>query len=76
MAPEQKPVKAKKPTGGAEGVTVAQGLEKEPAKKAEVSGHGAYSAYYSCWNCGATNYVPGGYYAFYCWKCYAYNVAP
>jgi hypothetical protein len=76
MASEQKaPVKAKKPTGSAEGVTVAQGMEKEPPKS-EVSGHGAWPANYICWNDGALNYVPGGVYAFYCWRCWAYNLAP
>jgi hypothetical protein len=75
--PEQKPgpAQGKKPTGNHEGVTVAQGLEKEPSKS-EVSGHGYYPNNYMCWNDHAINFVPGGIFAFYCWRCWAYNVAP
>lgn len=72
---EQTPVKAKRPTGNAEGVTVAQGMEKAP-KQGEVSGHGPFPANYICWSCGAINFVPGGAYAFYCWRCWVYNLAP
>ena len=74
--PEQRPLQGKKPSGDHEGVTVAQGLEKEPAPKAEVIGHGPFPAWYFCWNDGAANWVPGGYYSFYCWSCWAYNLAP
>ena len=72
---EQEPVQAKKPSGNHESVSVAQGLEKEPPS-GEVSGHGSWPANYICWHDGAINFVPGGVYSFYCWRCWAYNLAP
>jgi hypothetical protein len=54
-------------------VSVAAGLRKAPA--GEVTGHGPYPGNYACWNCGALNFVPGGIYGFYCWRCRAWNTA-
>jgi hypothetical protein len=71
---EPKGTKAKKPQGNLEGVKVAQGLEKEAQTKAEVSGHTSPGAWYICWNCGTSNYVPFGWNYFYCRQCYALNL--
>jgi hypothetical protein len=71
--PEQKGTKAKKPTGNIEGKKVAQGLEKEPASKAEVAGHASSGGWYLCHCCGAANYVPYGWEYFYCWNDYCLN---
>ena len=67
---EQSETKGKRPKGNLEGVNVAQGAEKQP--QAEVSGHAA-GRNYICWNCGARNWVPGGYDYFICWRCGAIN---
>ena len=69
---EQTATKARKPEGSLEEVKVAQGLKKEP--QAEVSGHISPGAYYNCWNCGCTNWVPRGWTYFYCWNDYCLNL--
>lgn len=80
MTPVKGEIKAKKgkkpPKHFHETVSVANGLKKAPSAKAEVSGRGAWTAWYFCWNCGAHNLVPGGVYAFNCWHCGAFNTAP
>jgi hypothetical protein len=72
---EPKGTKARKPTGNLEGVKVAQGLEKEPTSKAEVTGHTAPypGAWYICHCDGAANWVPGGWNYFYCYRDYCLN---
>jgi len=70
MAEEKK---AQKPTGPLENVKVAQGQEKAPESKSEVTGHMSPGAYYHCWNDGVINYVPYGWDYFYCRICFAVN---
>jgi len=71
MAEEQK--KGKKPEGSLENVKVAQGAEQAPDSQSEVSGHMSTGAFYTCWACGAVNWVPWGWDYFYCRVCHALN---
>jgi hypothetical protein len=72
-AKEPKPKKGKKVTKSLEGVNVSKGLKKAPAVKGEVAGHMSPGAYYLCWHCGASNFVPFGWVYFHCWRCWAFN---
>jgi hypothetical protein len=66
--PEHKGIKAKKPSGNLDGVRVAQGLEKAPTSKAEVTGHTSPGEWYLCHCDGAANWVPAGWNYFYCYR--------
>jgi late competence protein required for DNA uptake (superfamily II DNA/RNA helicase) len=70
---ELKNLKGKRPHGNLQGANVAQGLEKLPETKAEVSGHNSAGIRYSCWNCGTLNYVLMGCTHFYCRNCWTLN---
>jgi hypothetical protein len=77
MAAKPKGKKGKKPPRKFDqNVQVAAGQKKESPSKGDVAGHGAWPANYICWRCHRINYVPGGIYAFYCWHCWVYNLAP
>jgi len=65
--------KGKRPARNLDGVRVSKGLKKAPASKAEVSGRTSPGAFYWCWACGASNWVPFGYNYFYCWRCVVLN---
>ena len=69
-SPEGKP--GKKPTGQHKEVKAIAGQEKAP-EQGEVAGHTSPGAYYRCWNDAVVNYVPYGWDAFYCRRCYALN---
>jgi hypothetical protein len=74
MPAAPKPKKGKKVAKSVEGVNVAAGLKKAPAApKGEVTGHMSPGAFYLCWNCGSSNWVPYGWVYFYCWNCKAFN---
>lgn len=65
--------KGKKPGKTLENIKVIRGAKKGPATKGEVAGHTSPGAYYWCWNCGRSNWVPWGWNYFYCWNCGALN---
>ena len=68
--------KARRPSKNLEGVNVALGLKKAPAAKGEVTGHISPQpgAWYICWCCAGTNWVPGGWAYFICWNDGALNL--
>ena len=67
-ATKAKGKKAKKPQGDIESAKVSKGLKKSPGGKTEVAGHMSPGAFYLCWACGASNWVPYGWSYFYCWN--------
>jgi hypothetical protein len=45
------------------------GTEKEAGGSAEVAGHSRKRVLYTCFNCGAANYVDPDWKWFTCWNC-------
>lgn len=65
--------KGKRPARNLDGVRVSKGLKKAPGSKGEVTGRTSPGAIYTCWSCGAANWVPFGWNYFYCRVCWVLN---
>jgi hypothetical protein len=63
------PIMNKQNIGKQPDIIGGKGTEKEPEPFSEVAGRGKRKVMYTCWNCGAVNYVDPDWQYFLCWRC-------